>query len=109
MQPAVYHLPHLSLPTPQITQVSENESEIVFTYRPDRPARTIHLAGTFNGWSNSSHPFDGPDAEGRCTKRLTLRPGTYHYKYVIDSDYWVPDPASPRLIGVLHETLLVVE
>jgi hypothetical protein len=99
----------LSLPEAQITSVGENKCDVVFTYRPDRPARTVHLAGTFNDWNNSSHPLSGPDAEGRYHTRLTLRHGTYRYKFVIDSDYWTPDPASSRLIGVLHDTLLVVE
>jgi peroxiredoxin len=99
----------LSLPEPQIARVNDHETDVVFTYRPDRPARTVHLAGTFNGWNNSSHPLTGPDAEGCYQARVRLKRGTYQYKYVIDSDYWVPDPASPRLIGVLHETLLVVD
>ena len=99
----------LSLPEPQITSVGEDKCDVVFTYRPDRPARTVHLAGTFNEWNSSSHPLTGPDAEGRYQTRLTLKHGTYRYKYVIDGDYWTPDPASPRLIGVLHDTLLVVE
>jgi hypothetical protein len=98
----------LSQLEPQVTSVGNNESDVVFTHRPDRPARTVHLAGTFNEWSSSSHPLTGPEADGRYQTRLKLKHGTYRYKYVIDGDYWTPDPASPRLIGVLHDTLLVV-
>jgi peroxiredoxin len=100
---------NLSLPEPTITSAGENECNVVFTYRPDRPVRNVSLAGTFNEWNSSSHPLTGPDAEGRYQARLKLRHGTYRYKYVIDGDYWTPDPASPRLIGVLHDTLLVVD
>jgi hypothetical protein len=98
----------LSLPEPQITSAGEHECDVVFTYRPDRPVRNVHLAGTFNDWNSSSHPLTGPDAEGRYQAHLKLRHGTYRYKFVIDGNYWTPDPASARLIGVLHDTLLVV-
>jgi hypothetical protein len=98
----------LSLPEPQVAPAGNGEYEVLFTYRPDRAAKTVHLAGTFNEWSNSRDPMRGPDEQGRYQARLRLKQGTYHYKFVLDGDYWTFDPASDHLVGVLHESLLVV-
>ncbi|HET6880999.1 MAG TPA: M56 family metallopeptidase, partial [Pirellulales bacterium] len=44
----------LSLPPPRITSTADGNYRAHFTYRPDRPAERVNLAGTFNKWSNSS-------------------------------------------------------
>ena len=49
-----------------------------------------------------------PGDDGRYETRIKLKPGTYNYKFVLDGDYWTHDPASGHLVGVLHESLLVV-
>jgi peroxiredoxin len=98
----------LSLPKPQVTPAGGGEFEVLFSYRPDRAAKTVHLAGTFNEWSNSRNPLEGPNEQGRYETRIRLKPGTYNYKFVLDGEYWTHDPASSHLVGVLHESLLVV-
>ncbi|MBC8357137.1 MAG: redoxin domain-containing protein [Planctomycetes bacterium] len=39
---------NLTLPEPQLTAIGGGNYRARFTYKPDRPAKTIHLAGTFN-------------------------------------------------------------
>jgi beta-lactamase regulating signal transducer with metallopeptidase domain/peroxiredoxin len=97
----------LSLPTPQITPAGDGNYRVHFSYRPDRPARSVNVAGTFNDWSNSSHTLNGPDGDGVYTADMTLKPGDYRYKFVIDGNYWTHDPASRILTGFLHESFFV--
>lgn len=97
----------LSLPTPQITATGDGKYRARFTYRPDRPAKTVHVAGTFNKWSNSSHALTDPDGDGVYTGDVVFEPGKYRYKFVIDGNYWTHDPASRILTGFLHESFFV--
>ena len=45
----------LSLPEPQITAIGDGNYRVHFTYKPDRPVKTVNLAGTLNEWNNTSH------------------------------------------------------
>ncbi len=97
----------LSLPPPRITSTADGAYLAHFTYRPDRPAERVNLAGTFNDWSNSSHPMTDADGDGVYEANVTLKSGPYRYKFVIDGDYWTHDPASRILTGFLHESFFV--
>lgn len=58
----------------------------------DPQAREVFLAGTFNQWNASATPMLR-QPEGKWTKVLTLRPGRYEYKFVVDGN-WRTDPMS---------------
>lgn len=58
-------------------------------------AQRVCLAGSFNGWSDSSTPMTGPDAAGAFTLTLPLAPGSYQYKFVADGQ-WKQDPTNPK-------------
>ena len=62
--------------------------------RPE--ARTVTLAGSFNGWDRE-HTFFRREA-GRWTCRLQLPPGEYQYKIVVDGEEWMLDPGNPQTI-----------
>jgi hypothetical protein len=104
----VFAAQDLSLPRPKVTPSDDGDYDVLFTFRPDRPANSVHLAGTFNQWSNNTHPLVRSGDDEPYSTKLRLKPGTYRYKFVIDRNLWTPDPASNQLIGVLHEALLVV-
>lgn len=57
-------------------------------------ARTVFLAGDFNGWSTSTTPMS-KDAAGAWTATVSLQPGRYQYKFVVDG-LWTPDPSNPE-------------
>lgn len=68
------------------------EKEVVFTLEAPESA-SVRVAGDFNNWQPES--LDLTDYEDRQVwqKVLSLKPGSYQYKYVVDGD-WVPDPAN---------------
>lgn len=97
----------LSLPEPQLSPIGDGNYRVRFTYKPDRPAKSIHLAGTFNDWNNTSHSLNDADGDGIYHVEAIVPPGEHRYKFVIDGNYWTHDPASRILTGFLHESFFV--
>lgn len=69
----------------------------------------VCLAGDFNGWDPETVPMT-KSAEGRFEHRLSLLPGTYRYKFVVDGE-WQHDPAAaeqlPNEFGTLDSVIRV--
>ena len=82
----------------QVRQTHADEAgaghTFVYEPQPGQPdARTVHLAGSFNGWSSATHPMTrGDDGQWRLT--IDLPNGVHHYKFVVNGDAWLNDPAS---------------
>jgi peroxiredoxin len=98
----------LSLGLPLAKRLDSGDYEVTFCYRPDVEAREVYLAGEFNGWQPTGHKMDGPDAEGRYSTTLTLKPGKHEYKYVIDGTAWRADPGNPEQAGGYHNSVLTL-
>jgi len=54
-------------------------------------ARSVHVAGDFNGWNPARTPLE-PSEGGAWTVTLPLQPGRYAYQFVVDGDRWIADP-----------------
>lgn len=54
-------------------------------------ARTVQVAGDFNGWNPARAPLE-QTANGAWTVMLPLEPGRYEYQFVVDGDEWIADP-----------------
>ncbi|WP_182864687.1 redoxin domain-containing protein [Rhodopirellula sp. JC639] len=104
---AVFVNQDLSVPEPQVDPIAGGRYRATFFYKPDRPAKTINLAGTFNDWNSSTHPLTDPDGDGIYSAQVIVDAGEYRYKFVIDGNYWTHDPASRSLTGFLHESYFV--
>lgn len=53
-------------------------------------ASSVHVAGTFNGWSPDTTPLENHGSEG-WSARLMLKSGEYEYRFVVDG-IWTGDP-----------------
>lgn len=53
-------------------------------------ARSVKLAGDFNGWCSDSHQLTR-DSKGQWKISMNLNPGRYEYRFVIDG-IWQNDP-----------------
>jgi hypothetical protein len=58
-------------------------------------ARTVAVAGDFNGWDAVTMK-KGEDGVWRT--RLSLPPGRYRYAFVVDREKWVADPHSATVV-----------
>jgi len=71
--------------------------------------RSVHLAGTFNDWSTSATPMEGPGENGAWSLTLDLADGEYKYKFVVNGGDWRADPGNPlRADDAYGNSLLLV-
>jgi 1,4-alpha-glucan branching enzyme len=72
-------------------------------------AKEAILAGDFNSWDVKKHRMKMDD-KGRWTKIVTLSPGGYEYKFLVDGE-WQNDPNNdqvvPNSFGTLNNHLTV--
>ena len=54
-------------------------------------ARTVDVAGDFNGWDPTRTPLEQTPT-GAWTVTIPLQPGRYEYMFVVDGTQWVGDP-----------------
>ena len=55
-------------------------------------ARSVSVAGTFNGWDSKSDPLS-KESGGVWRAFLQLSPGRYEYRFVVDGQ-WQEDPGA---------------
>jgi peroxiredoxin len=99
----------LSVGMPTVKRLDNGDLEVRFFYRPDVEAREVYLAGEFNEWKPTGHKMAGPDAEGRFTTVLVLKPGLHEYKYVVDGTRWRADPGNPNQNGSYRNSVLKLD
>ncbi|HVM61105.1 MAG TPA: isoamylase early set domain-containing protein [Verrucomicrobiae bacterium] len=72
-------------------------------------AKSVGLAGTFNGWDAARAPLQ-KQTGGRWSTTLTLEPGRYEYRFVADGR-WLTDPnakeTAPTPYGERNSVLVV--
>lgn len=72
-------------------------------------AKEAILVGDFNSWDLKKHRMK-KDNKGRWTKIVTLAPGRYEYKFLVDGQ-WQNDPGNDRMVhnsfGTLNNILTV--
>jgi cyclomaltodextrinase / maltogenic alpha-amylase / neopullulanase len=67
-----------------------------FLIRTEPSVQRVNLAGTFNGWNRDIIPLKR-DRDGRTwLVTVPLRPGKHLYKFVLDGEKWIIDPAAPN-------------
>lgn len=58
---------------------------------PAPAVKSLVVAGTFNGWSHSAHPFKQTKS-GLFKATVELdSPGLHHYRYLLNDKMWVND------------------
>jgi chromosome partitioning protein len=57
--------------------------------------QSLKLVGDFNNWTPDQHSELEEKEEGNWQKVLSLPPGKYHYKFIIDGE-WREDPGNPN-------------
>ena len=64
---------------------------VCFGIKPARPAKKVLLAASFNEWKPV---VCRRQKDGSYSVTVSLRPGTYEYKFIVDEE-WVVDPDNP--------------
>ena len=56
------------------------------------------MVGDFNDWDPAATPLRRTDDGETWTVELHLKPGRYHYTFLIDGRRWAGDPAGARAV-----------
>jgi glycosidase len=68
-----------------------------FRYLSPSTGHEVSVAGDFNGWNKSANPMKA-DVGGRLFRlKVPLTYGRHEYKFVLDGETWIVDPANPKL------------
>jgi 1,4-alpha-glucan branching enzyme len=78
---------------------AQEEHEIVLTFCAPA-AKTVLVAGTFNGWRPEATPLER-EGSGEWFARLMLKSGQYEYRFVVDGA-WADDPQAIRRASNPH-------
>ncbi|WP_010581782.1 redoxin domain-containing protein [Schlesneria paludicola] len=97
---------HLLQGPPQIKSIGTDDYEVTFSYQPTSAAKTVAVVGTFNDWKPTEHPMTGPDATGRYSTTIRLKPGRHEYKFMIDGKILQNDPGNLQIVGRKENNLL---
>ena len=77
----------------QLFQPTEIRKKFVL----DAPeAKSVRIVGSFNNWSPTDDYLMERSEDGIWSKAITLPPGEYHYKFIVD-DTWIEDKNNPNL------------
>ena len=57
-------------------------------------AQEVFLAGDFNDWNTTQYSMR-KFKNGKCVKKLKLKPGRYEYQFVVDG-HWCIDEENPN-------------
>ena len=60
------------------------------------PASSVAVVGDFNDWDPAATPLRPTKESGVWSVELQLKPGRYHYTFLIDGRRWEGDPSEPR-------------
>ena len=85
------------------TKSIAKKRRIIFTYRAEAGSK-VFLSGTFNNWNPTAKQMTDKNKNGNYTAVMTLVPGSYEYKFVIDNT-WCADPECADWVQNDHGTL----
>ena len=78
-------------------EVFDPPIKVALTYRPTRDLTKVSLVGDFNNWDKDVDLMD-KKPDGSFQFIISLNPGTYEYKFVLNDVEWIPDPACPERV-----------
>ncbi len=67
---------------------------VVFTLH-DHDVRRVEVLGSWDGWRAPGLPATSVEAGLWQTPRQPLPPGRHTYKFLLDAQRWLDDPANP--------------
>ncbi len=70
---------------------------VTFTVHADK-GKAVYVAGEFNGWDPTAKKMAYKARKGIYEATLSLKPGTYQYKFVIDG-VWCADPQNAEAVA----------
>lgn len=70
---------------------SGKSTSVTFTLPADAATESACVVGTFNEWNAEKHPMKKDAKKGVWSKAISLKPGRYEFRYLVDGDRWIND------------------
>ena len=74
---------------------------VTFELPANGDADSVALLGEFNDWDASRHELKKRKG-GRFSTTLSLEPGEYRFRYLVDGKKWVNDPEADKYIPNMY-------
>ena len=71
--------------------------------------RQLTVAGDFNDWSTNRHRLRDENNEGVWEVTIPLKPGGYHYRFVLNGEHWLRDYTNPQYSGEHSNAFIYVD
>ncbi|MDP3789418.1 MAG: helix-turn-helix domain-containing protein [Candidatus Omnitrophota bacterium] len=75
--------------------MKKTSAKTAFTLAAPKAGK-VALTGSFNSWDKSGTPLK-KDKSGTWKTDLSLKPGKYEYKFIVDGQWWT-DPANRNIV-----------
>jgi len=89
----------IAMPSFAATRVEPLEGgalfKVVFSHSPVIAAKTVTVAGSWNGWSKTATPLQDKDGDGKFEATVELPRGRHQYKFVLNGEVWQHDGDNP--------------
>ena len=96
--------------TAKVAAAKSTKRRVVFEINAG-PGKSVGVAGSFNDWNPDAKPLKDRNGDGVYRGIVTLEPGRYEYKFVVDG-IWSMDARNPLFapndFGTLN-SLIVIE
>lgn len=76
--------------------IKKGKSQVTFVFQPDNGCKKVALVGSFNDWTPSACAMTR-QKDGTYRKRLSLEPGEYRYRFLVDGQ-WITDNQADSVI-----------
>jgi len=87
--------------TAEVVVLPQRRPETIFYLRRadfNRPVRKAALVGEFNQWNKETLPFVADSDSAVWRAAVSLPPGQYEYKFVLNDQNWLTDPQNPNTV-----------
>lgn len=85
----------------EVIVLNAQQPQTIFSFDPSylpQKVDKVSLVGEFNQWQATKHNLIWNERSGQWEIELALTKGQYEYKYVINDQEWIVDPANPNKI-----------
>ena len=91
------------------SKIADAQKQVSFSLKALLNTKSVHIAGDFNKWSKTANPMSDADGDGTWETTLTLEPGMYQYRYLINDVIWIKDPGNPSWAGEYSNSVMWVK
>lgn len=91
------------------SEIADAQERITFKVTALHNTNSVYVVGDFNNWSKTANPLSDADGDGTWETTLSLEPGEYQYRFLINDVIWIKDPNNPGWAGEYSNSVLWVK